>query len=197
VGSNITNVQHLSIQEQAGYVALFRLRAALGCSTTVVYQNGAEGSRFSETDAVKIVVSQATPVALNGVLDGNILKFQARPAAEEESPHVQGQLRYRETGGPEGSHPQWVVPERYGANRGSRLVALEAKGEVLLAHAAAVQSSIGDYWLSCGHSMGISFNDSDGPLADRARELGVIACFTLGPAPRIISFWLPEHQSAE
>ena len=69
-------------------------------------------------------------------------------------------------------------------------VALEAQGKVLVAQAAAVERSLLDYPLSIGHSMGVSFNDGDGPLADRARELRVLACFTLGPPGRVISFGL-------
>lgn len=193
MGSRMSDVRHLSRQEQAAYVALLRLRAALGCSAAVVYQHGQNGRTFPESDAVKLLVNQVIPAALNGVYEGTILKLEVRPAAEEELPHIQDQLRFRETGGPEGSYPKWTVPERYGVDGGSKAVALEAKGEVLIAHAAAVQTSIEDYWLSCGYGMGISFNDSDGPLADRARELGVIACFTLGAAGRIISARIIER----
>jgi hypothetical protein len=187
VGTDITDVRHLSTQEQAAFVALLRLRAALRCPPTVVYQIGAEGRTLSENNVVKLVVSQEIPAALNGVRKGTVLELQVRPAAEEQLPHIQGQLRFREAGGPEGTYPGWTVPERYGADGGSKAVALEAKGKVLVAHAAAVQRSIEDYWLSCGHRMGISFDDTDGPLGDRARELGVIACFSLHPPGRIIS----------
>jgi len=192
VPSRIADIQHLGLLEQAGHVALFRLRAALGSSATTIYQIASDGHALSESDVVKVITSQTIPAALNGIREGDVLKLEARSADQEQLPHIQGQLRFREAGGPEGSYPQWPEVERYGADWGVRPVALEAKDEVLIAQAAAVQRSIEDYWLSCGYSMGISFNDSDGPLAERARELGVIACFTLGPEGRVISIWINQ-----
>jgi hypothetical protein len=78
------------------------------------------------------------------------------------------------------------------AEREFRVVALRAKEKLILAQARAVERPLRDYSLNCGHSMGMSYDDSDGPLAEEARSLGAIACFTLGPPSRIISGWILE-----
>jgi hypothetical protein len=121
---------------------------------------------------VRFLLSQAIPAALGGVSDGSILKLQMRAPTEDEV------------------EAEWGVFKRFRAEGTAMPVALEAQGKVLVAQAAAVERSLQDYPLSIGYSMGVSFNDSEGTLAGRARELGVLACFTLGPAGRVISIRL-------
>jgi hypothetical protein len=174
VDKGMTDIQHLSLEVQAAYVALFRLRAALACPSTVTeYRAHDDGPMLSEREAVAFVSALPLPAALNGTIEGSLLRLEARTAEKEASPL-----------------PGWSVPERYGPDSAFRAVALQAKEAVLVAHAAAVERSFQEYWLSCPYSLGFSYNDSDGPLAKQARRLGAIACFTLGPPPRIISSWI-------
>jgi hypothetical protein len=189
VNSSTIDIQHLPLTVQAAYVALFRLRAALAAPPNVVYQIEPGGNELAESAAAEFVSALPTPVALNGSLEGTTFRLTANTASEDNSPRIQSILRSRETAETRGQ-PEWAAPARYGDDRGSRPVGLQAQGQTLLARAAAVELSIGEYWLGCPYSMGISFDDSDGPLAERARELGAIACFTLGPPPRLIAQWI-------
>jgi hypothetical protein len=187
VDKGTIDIQHLSLELQAAHVALFRLRAALACPSTVTeYRAYDDGPTLSEREAVSFVSALPVPAALTGTIEGSLLMLEARAAEKEASPQIQSQLRLRGAGGPKGI-PDWSVPERYGPDSAFRAVALEAKEEVLVAHAAAVERSFQEYWLSCPYSLGISYDDSDGPLAEQARRFRAIACFILGPPPRIIS----------
>jgi hypothetical protein len=168
------DIQPLSLEVQAAYVALFRIRAALACPSTVTeYRTHDDGPMLAEREAVAFVSALPTPAALSGTIEGSILRLEARAAEKEASPL-----------------PDWSVPEKYGPDSAFRAVALEAKEGVLVAHAAAVERSFQEYRLSCPYSLGFSYDDSDGPLAEQARRFRAIACFTLGPPPRIISSWL-------
>jgi hypothetical protein len=174
VDKGLTDIQHLSLEVQAAHVALFRLRAALACpSTAKEYRAYDNGPMLSESEVVAFVSALPKPAALSGTIEGSLLRLEVRAAEKEASPL-----------------PDWSVPERYGPDSAFRAVALQAKEEVLVAHAAAVERSFQDYWLSCPYSLGFSYDDSDGPLAEQAKRFRAIACFTLGPPPRIISSWI-------
>jgi hypothetical protein len=183
VDKDTTDIQHLPLEVQAAHVALFRLRAALACTQTVTQYRAYDGPTLSEGEAVAFVSALPLPVALSGIKEGSVLRLEARKSEEDAST------------GPEGI-PGWSEADRYGPDRDFRVVALRATERLILAQARSVQRSLQGYSLDCGHSMGMSYDDSDGPLADEARRLGAIACFTLGPSPRIISSWTLDTPSS-
>jgi hypothetical protein len=137
VVKGMIDIQPLSLEVQAAYVALFRIRAALACPSTVTeYRTHDDGPMLAEREAVAFVSALPTPAALSGTIEGSILRLEARAAAKEASPL-----------------PDWSVPEKYGPDSAFRAVALEAKEGVLVAHAAAVERSFQEYRLKLGGSV--------------------------------------------